>query len=112
MQLHGAAGEERKRWRRHRRLRHVEDFHARAHGLRRALEIHGFDEAVHRRRRNALAAIRGDLFQQRKDFLRAFVAFRRDEDDRRVVQKFTIVAQALFVSVPVAFQLPTNCQRR
>jgi hypothetical protein len=39
-----------------------------------------------------------DLFQQRKDFLRAFAAFRRDEDDRRVVQKFKIVAQ-LFSTV-------------
>jgi hypothetical protein len=68
VQLYGAVGEEHERCRRHRRLRHLEDFHARAHGHGRALEIHGFDEAVHRRRRNALAALRGDLFQQLERF--------------------------------------------
>src|SRR5258707_15630101 len=99
MQLHVLVSEKNKSGRRGVSLGHVEDLDLLPVGNGSAVEVHGFQEAVHLPGADALLPLGGNQFKRAEDFVDAFSRSGRDEDHGRVLQKLQSAACLLLIQV-------------
>src|SRR5689334_9042892 len=87
MQLHLTVRKQDKRWRSHRRLRQIQNLYTLTNRHGSAVKIHVLQKAVHLASGNALPPLGCDFFEHGKYFVHTFASCRRNEQQRRVVQK-------------------------